>query len=214
MHVNNAIRDWYNGAQDYWQGITLFAMSGADPALLALMRQGPTPFTTQRLKDELLRIFNTGQPADEKQTATAPETPPGLKDPVLQELYDQKVALHKEKDMLRAQLKFFPTDEERGVAAHRILTLRDAITAVWATEDYYKLHGRLPEADPGVTDPAMLKLRRERANSYVRRYRNLVKKFPGNEKFLAKLQHWEQQYEQLKEKVNKYKALVDGKPVQ
>jgi hypothetical protein len=130
-------------------------------------------------------------------------------DPIVEELFRQKSALHKEKDLLRHNLKHYPNDTERGVAAHQILKLRRQITAIWAKEVYYQQHGRLPEDDAGVTDPAMLKHRRHIVNGNIRRLRSLLKK-GENASFRASLNKFEAEYAELKEKIKKFKHLMDG----
>lgn len=217
MHLDR-IKQWYNGIQDFQQGITLLAAAGGDEGLIALLSRGATEFSTRRLREELLRIYEKARQGNTFSGAEKGMMPPpqpsvdSAGDPILEELYHRKVAIHKEKDLLRAQLELFPNDEQRGAAAHRILQLREEITAIWDLETTYKESGRLPEGDPGVTDPGMLQLRLERVGGYVRRYRNQVKNNPGSQRYRDKLAYWMDQYKKLKEKVKNYKAKINGSP--
>ncbi len=51
---------------------------------------------------------------------------------------------YREKDRLFAQLRLFATDEERKVAALRILELATAIKKQWEDLQFFEVHGKLP----------------------------------------------------------------------
>jgi hypothetical protein len=204
------IRKWYNGSRNYAVGVQLYLQYGDDPALKAFFRNDHTPFREQKLAEELKALLLGDPPhVSEEQAGHSFPRNNGSSDPIVEELFRQKSALHKEKDLLRHNLKHYPNDTERGVAAHQILKLRKQITAIWAKEQYYQQHGRLPEDDAGITDPAMLKHRRHIVNGNIRRLKSLLKQKGENASYRASLVKFEAEYAELKEKINKFKHLIN-----
>jgi len=204
------IRNWYNGTRDFAIGVSLFETLGGSPDLVALLKKGATIFAIEKLEQALLQIYRGQAPVQETASSptVAPYEGPGEKapaDPVLRELYLRKVALHKEKDHLRSRLEQFPNDQERGAAAHRILKIRDEITGIWQTEDYYRQHQRLPTNVSGVTDPGMLMHRRTIVNGNIRRLRALLKKDPDNTGHQKSMAKFAAEYAVLKAQIKKYR---------
>lgn len=209
------IRQWYNGGRDYLVGVQLYLQYGQDNALKALFQGACTPFRQEKLAEELkallvgpaqLSISENHAPIESYELTSNI----GSEDPIVEELYRQKAALHKQKDLLRHSLEAFGTDTERGVAAHQILRLRRQITEIWGKEIYYKQHKRLPEEDPGVTDPVALKHRRHIVNGNIRRLRSFLKKFPDHQGYRTSLEKFQREYASLQAKIKKYKELTDG----
>lgn len=62
----------------------------------------------------------------------------------LQKKAEERVLLIKEQQFLKSQLIHFKTDEERKVAAFRILDLVDEITSIERAQNNFKTHGMVP----------------------------------------------------------------------
>lgn len=209
------IRQWFNGSRDYSVGVQLYLQYGHDNALKAFFQGGQTPIREQRLAEELKALVIGTVQLSAPETDLTPASYEltnniGSDDPVVEDLYRQKAALHKQKDLLRHNLDNFPSDSERGAAAHQILRFRRQITAIWEKEIYYKQHGRLPEEEAGVTDPVALKHRRHIVNGNIRRLRSLLKKFPDHQGYKASLEKFQREYASLQTKIKKYKQLTHG----
>lgn len=52
------LRAWLNGTREYYAGVALLAEAGGAANLLAVLKKGPTPFSTDRLYKELLSACN------------------------------------------------------------------------------------------------------------------------------------------------------------
>jgi len=207
------IKEWYNGTQDYSLGVSIYTRLGNDEVLKRLLKKGPTPFLVDRLREELLNLIEGTPGADLAASLHSPtdllgenadtlsREPP--KDETLQKLYERKRILHKEKDLLRHTLEGTLNVADRGRMAFRILEIRDEITAIWNQEDHYRQFARLPEENPGVTDPNALKHRRHIVNSDIRRMRTLLKKDPQNQRVQERMARYEAEYEELKERIKK-----------
>lgn len=204
------VRSWLNGDRDYFAGCKLYLKYGDDPVLTALFRkQDISRFKEERLLKAMIDIWRGGQvKATLPNAIVAPsnrkdEGWPKSRDKILSALRKQWEPLFKEMKTLHAQLLLIGSDEERGVAAHRILDLDDACDIIYAKRDHYLQYGRLPdEKEPDkVVDPAKYAVRLEAAKRYVRRYKNHLKKNPKNEKYAAKLKKYQAEVLFYKEKL-------------
>ncbi len=206
------IRQWYNGSREYTTGVQLYILWGTDDALKVFFRSGCTPFREQRLAEELKAMLVEPQSPDVPIPTSAFQLTSniGSNDPIVEELYRKKSTLHKEKDILRHQLESFDNDAERGAAAHQIIKIRRQITEIWEHERYYRQHGRLPQDEIGVTDPAMLKHRRHMVKTNIRRLRSQLRKEPDNKSYKDSLAKFEREAAELDAKIKKYKHLIDG----
>lgn len=196
--MREAIIEWYNGSQDYAAGVAIYAMVGVDAALLSLLQSTESEFAAGRLREELLRIYHgvehdalPSTVGEGWHTEGATPAEKAGRDAVQETLHQEKVRLYKEMDLLRHHLPNYPSDQERGAAAHQILKLSDQISGILRQEEYYRQHATLPQAASVVTDPGMLKHRRELVGNYIRRYRSLLKKDPGNAKHREILAQYE-----------------------
>lgn len=52
------IRAWLNGTREYYTGVVLYSKMGSDTSLLNLLKKGETPYTADRLLQEMLSICN------------------------------------------------------------------------------------------------------------------------------------------------------------
>ena len=209
------IRNWLNGQRNYRTGLQLYLAYGTNESLKLYLQADFTPYREQRLAEELLALVampDAPAISDEDPAlnpAFAP--PPNLMsdDPVIEEFYRQKSTLHKEKDMLRHSLESFETDEERGIAAHRIISIRKQLTLIWNREQYYAKFKRLPvDNEDAITDPKALKYRLSQVKSNLRRLKSQLKKDPQNESFSQSYEKFLREDKDLQEKIKKYKAVL------
>lgn len=92
----------------------------------------------------------------------------------LSAIHRKKTAAYSEMNRLHAQLQLLPSDEERRMAALRILELDEQIQQYWGHIHYYEQHGELPkrkllrgEPDFEHDSAAELIKKRNNARAYV-----------------------------------------------
>lgn len=197
------IKAWINGTRSYGPGVQLYLQYGTDDDLKTFFMGEKTPFREKKLLEELTLLFRFGanaapsgnNPVEASDVKTAAPT-----DESLLRLYNKKIALYREKDLLRSRLESYQSDFERGIAAHRILQLRREISAIWAAEEYFRTHGRMPEQSAGqVTSERDIKYQITLANGNLRRIRAQLKKDPTNSRYLKGKAKWEAKWEELKQ---------------
>ncbi|MGB0521413.1 MAG: hypothetical protein ACPGJS_00565 [Flammeovirgaceae bacterium] len=112
---------------------------------------------------------------------TVQEPSPNERDE-LKEIQAKKTEAFSEMNRLHAQLQLLPSDEERRLAALRILQLDEAIQAYWKQIHHYEKHGELPKrkllrGEPDFEHDSQAELIRKRNNarSYISKATNRIK---------------------------------------
>ena len=154
-----ALRAWLNGNRDYHTGVVLFAQSGGDTTLVALMAKGATQYTTKRLEKEMLAMVEKILRGEENKIPELPN--PEI--PKSQNLYAAcKVAANKlYKLAMNARAELFALTrvegwedvnepnkmQQRAKLALQVVQLYNEASAEYERAEYVQQHGRLPETD-------------------------------------------------------------------
>lgn len=199
------IADWLNGRRNYTVGCILYNRFGSDDELKILFERGKTDFTESKLL-ECLKEMVVPTKKEEKIKEVAVEKFPESKNKVLISLRDQWMPFYTEMNYKRHQLDKFlfqKTDaamKRRAKLAMDILNLEKRCMFIWQQRDHYIEFGRLPQqekAEP-VIDPGRIAERYIKVQSYLRKYKMHIRREPGNPRFIALLQKYENEFEVLK----------------
>ena len=192
------IREWLaSKGQDYAQGLALYEAHGKSRVVLTALRRGESEFTRQKLREELSRLVQGAPPVPAgspparrvaetpSRTSAAPlvnqvAPPADVPDQVRQ----QRSSWYAERHRLHAQLELLPTDEQRRVAAERIVELSALLTASYQDAS---APGEAPAPRPdlaGLTDQG--EIRRRLAN--LRPHASKLKKNPARALDLQQVQ--------------------------
>lgn len=142
--------------------------------------------------------------------------PNPISDPVIQQLFEQFKPLYSELMHLQANIYEVAMQGREGNTnkklqacqmAHRILDLDDELDEIYAARDHVLETGRLPEKNNEeeiVGDPVRLATQRLNYERYVRYYRNLLEKNPGDKK-AAK---WAQKLKDFQQKLQRANEIL------
>lgn len=213
-----SIKDWLNGSRNYNVGLALYLAYGTDAALKTALQQGESAYRKGRLLDALQELWENA-PAHHKKSIralTAPQVIPSQTAPQQVQApvaypsprqsqddpyYNDWHPLYKEMMSLRAKLALYPTDDERGAAAFRILDLETACKYYWKRRDYYLQNGvAMPEDSPKpdvVTDRNEMKAQQLNLRTYVTRYKKKLKDNPHDIKAQEKLDEYTRRLAQV-----------------
>ena len=180
------IQQWLvTKGQAYAQGVALYEAHGKSRVVLTALRRGESEFTRQKLREELTKLAQVapGRPAA-KAPARAPvvaaASPVATSDKlepaadVSEQVRLARSGWYAERHRLHATLELLPTDEERRVAAERIVALSALLTASYQAPDVAPPPAPRPDLS-GLTDQG--EIRRRLAN--LRPQASKLKKNPA-----------------------------------
>lgn len=206
------IREWLKGPQNYETGAKLYLMYGKDNALRRIFSEPCSDFKKKKLAECLKGLITKKTATDKKITETkevaiehisvSERKWPKEKDATLAALHEKWKPVFAEMMSLMSRIydvaKGGLTDpamkQEAGRMAHRICDLDDECDVIYQQRDHYQQHGKLP-ADKGpmelVVDIKKIPLALSNARRYIRDYKNILLKNPGNVKAAEKLKQYE-----------------------
>lgn len=217
------IREWLKGTQNYDAGAKLYLVHGTDHALRRVFSEPASDFKKKKLvealkalvtkKQSVVKIIETTKAVAIEHIAVSDRKWPKKKDATLAALHEKWKPLFAEMMSLCSRIyevaKQGQTDpamkQEAGRMAHRICDLDDECDAIYQQRDHYQQHGKLP-ADKGpmelVVDIKKIPLALSNARRYIRDYKNILLKNPGNVKAAEKLKQYEWAFKQYKKQLN------------
>jgi hypothetical protein len=133
---------------DYQSGVEFYLLHGNNQALKSLFQKGPTSFTKKKLQEEIARIAYAPKQEEIKMKEQAFVPVPDW----LTRVGNERIDLIKEQQYLRSQLLHYKTDEERRIAAFRILDLGDQIQSIMMDMEEYKATGKVPQKEIPKTE--------------------------------------------------------------
>jgi len=148
------ITTWLASAQDFAEGVALYAALGANPTYQRLFSFGPGEYTALVLARELAALVeHQGQEAASPLPAAGPELAPAVlpeaASPLLAKVLQELKATRDERSHLHPQLTAKGLRQtERQKIAGRIVVLTDQESELKATEAHVRAHGRLPGPVP------------------------------------------------------------------
>lgn len=201
------LTQWLDGPKDYLEGVRLYLRYGKDDRLKMLFTaEMETDFKRKKLEDAIRNLIK-------QQPSQAPITPQPVqvilqpdqdkswtlescKDDVEKALRESWLKLYKTMQDKRSQLMLFPTDDERGVAAHEILDLDEEADRLLAMRDHYRQFGFLPseQATSLITDPVMAAKRIVLLERYIRRERQAIRENESNFRAVDRLKKYMHEY--------------------
>ncbi len=207
------IRTWLNGPRQYEQGIELYRQFGHNQTLKKILAtEGWSAFKETKLVQALEQLLQSSIKIEKELPAGTtiytrhkgwPLHP--IEDPILLALHERWKPLYSE--MMHAQSRAYevaliaeqtsnPTKKlEACQLIHHIMDLDEQIDDIYGQRDHYLIHQQLP-AEPLpeiIGDPVRWATELKNAERYVRRYNNLLKKNPSNEKWASKWKHFTEQ---------------------
>ncbi len=198
------IKLWLAGSRDYTTGVKLYLQYGHDALLKKLFgTEQETPFKRQRLADELHLLVQDKAPSPG--TIDAVGTTDGaaiikswpaqvVSDDVEQALRESWLLKYKEMQHLHSLLLTYTTDEERCIAAFKILRLDMECDILLQQRDYYREHHELPlnleKENQYVQDPLLMGIRIASLQRYIRREGNKLRADPADVKVAARRQEF------------------------
>lgn len=207
------IRQWLNGSRDYDQGVILYKEFGNNLTLKAVLaKEGHSTFKEEKLIKALQQLLQPVIRAEQdlpKGTTVYSRhygwPPLPIEDPILNALHAQWKPLYAE--MMHSQSRAYEVallasknaDKLKKLEActlvHQIIDLDDQIDEIYLKRDFYLKNKKLPDekTPPVIGDPVRWATELKNAERYVREYRIKVKKQPANDKWAAKLKHFESQ---------------------
>lgn len=217
-----SIRDWLNGSRNYNVGVSLYAVYGNNDSLLECLQQGESKFRAEKLLQHLRAIYEAQKPTpvviekridafpEKVTTTTERDELPKIVTKEADPYKDKWMPLYKEMQSLRARLCLYPTAEERGEAAFKILELERKCRYWWQRRQYFQENGvEMPEdneSPPPFADKNMLIERRNNFRTYVSRYRGKLKKHPDNPGWIEKLDYYTKELEAAQEAVDAWEG--------
>lgn len=146
------ITAWLASAQDFAQGVALYAALGPSPTYKRLFALGASDYTCPVLARELAALVPAALPEAAAVAGPAPPAvaaPPAETSPLLAQVQQQLKATRDERSFLHPQLtaKGLRQTERQKLAA-RIVVLTDQEGELKATEAHVRAHGRLPGPVP------------------------------------------------------------------
>ena len=195
------LQAWLTGARSYATGIKLYAMYGNNESFKKLLVLPETPFRAEQL---IVAMEEAVAPVDPPAPVLVDTT---NDDDVVKALKAKAIPLLKERNNLHGKLRLFRIVSDRGLAAHKILDLDDAIDEIYDTIRYYQAHKELPEEKlpfTPITDPTKWEHRYQTCGRYVRRYTAELKTDPENEKAQKLKALYEAEQIWLAKKLNKW----------
>lgn len=217
------IREWLKGPHNYEAGAKLYLVHGKDNALRRVFSEPASDFKRKKLV-EALKALVTKKAAVAKKVETTKAVAiehisasdrkwPKEKDVTLQALHEKWKPLFSEMMSLSSRIyevaRQGQTDpamkQEAGRMAHRICDLDDECDAIYTKRDHYLQYQQLPE-DKGpmelVVDPKKIPLALSNARRYIRDYKNILQKNPGNVRAAEKLKKYEWAKAEYEKKLN------------
>lgn len=196
-------------------GVALYNAHGKNALLKEVFKQGESEYRKEKLNKALLELLQHAPANASTKTATgiqpknADKIYPKKADkkdpqPSNNERYKDKwLPFYAEMKSLCHKLRDFPTDEQRGRAALRILELEDACIVWWDKEDYLIRNGvEMPEASmkpiTAVQDMNQLEHQLRNARSNVSRYKGKPSKKHLYERAVQKVKEIEAKIPRLR----------------
>lgn len=202
------LRDWLEGDKNYLDGVRLYLRFGSDARLKTLFtKEQATDFKRKKL-EEAIRGMLSNKPVTALPVApSAPivESKPhpektwtleSCKDDVERAMREAWLKVYKTMQDKRSQLMLFPTDEERGVAAHQVLDLDEEADKILAMRDHYRNFGFLPsdQSSSIISDPVLAAKRIVLIERYIRRERQALRENKDNVRAAARLKKYVHEY--------------------
>jgi hypothetical protein len=199
--VNNSIKQWLIGDRDYNLGVALYAAHGGEERMNKMFAQGFSDYRQQKLIEAMIELEKTiasplpiisppkFKPVVVSEVQLPEERVPEEKDPYRSEW----LPLFMERNHLRARLKDFPNDIDRGSAAFKILELQRQCEAIWQKRDYFLRTGQHmppPTAGDIVTDPSKLQSSLLNIRSNISKAKKILEEDPGNTRASTRLQKY------------------------
>lgn len=206
------VKAWLTGPRKYDEGAILYLQYGRDEALKRIFREPVSDYKRKKLEEALRSLLQKTTEVKAKvevqksvaveRVAVADRKWPKEKDATLNALHEQWKP--KFAEMMNLMSRIYDvalagkTDsaqkQEAGRMAHRILDLDDECDEIYRQRDFYLLHKKLPEEPRPmelVVDPIKIPLALTNCTRYVRDYKNILIKEPGNVKASAQLAKYE-----------------------
>lgn len=211
--MSELIKKWLNGTRNYTVGTILYNQFGHDEAVKKQLATGKSDYTAKVLLESINKLLN----GDEVKTAIEKQLPvhelmPDDADMVLQALKNEWMPLYTQMNYKRHELDKYLEDEtdaantKRGTLAMEILTLEKQCISIWQKRDHYLKHKTLPGKNID-TEPVIGKF--EAANRisnlkiYVRRYKNILSRLPGDANAAQLLNTYEKELKHLQDEHGK-----------
>lgn len=206
------IREWLKGTQNYDAGARLYLVHGTDHALRRVFSEPASDFKKKKLVEALkalvtkkaavVKVIETTKAVAIEHIAISDRKWPEKLDPTLKALKAKWLPLFTE--MMNLSSRIFDVAVmgqsdpyhkiQAGQMAHRICDLDDECDAIYTKRDHYQKYKKLPE-DKGpielVVDSKKIPLALSNARRYIRDYKNILSKEPGNVKAAEKLKQYE-----------------------
>jgi len=207
----SAIQSWLSSGKDYIEGIRLYLQHGADNNLKRLFTEEQKTAYKETLLEKAMRDIAIGKEVVKEKEKKLPAKLSPKSWPaemattdVLKALREEWMIKYKTMQDLRSQLLHFPTDQERGEAAFKILELDAECDIIYEKRDYYNQHGRLPEVrkkeDELIIDPKKMYQRMEVLKRYIRRENKNIEKNPAHSNAIDRKQQWINEYNRYAKK--------------
>ena len=203
---NELLVKWLNGKRNYTVGMVLYGQFGNDESIIKQLAAGKNNYSEKLLLDKINALAEGEETKVTGPVVSNYEVMPDDTDKVLQSLKDKWMPMFTEMNYKRHALDkllddtFETSGIKRGQLAMEILNLEKNCIHVWQDRDYYLKHKTLPGVsinEEKVIDPFLAAKRIELLKIYVRRYKNILKKAPGNPEAAQLLKQYEDELTQL-----------------
>lgn len=136
------LKNWLQ-RPDYQSGVAFYLLHGSNETLKKLFESGPTNFTRKKIQEEMAKLAKV--PVEQPKPMVATDFVP-VSDWALDKS-KQRIELIKEQQHIRSQLLHYPNDEERKVAAFRVLEIVDLVMEIDDSLTENKKSGKVPVKD-------------------------------------------------------------------
>jgi hypothetical protein len=138
--VNQSFLKTWLQNPNYQSGVEFYLLHGSNKTLKNLFQKGPTAFTKKKLQEEIAKLAEVPAQKEKKMKEQVFVPVPDW----LTKTAQERIGWIKEQQWLRSQLLHFKTDDERKVAAFKILDLGDLIQIAQMEMDDFKKTGKVP----------------------------------------------------------------------
>lgn len=143
------IQQYLNGDLSYQQGVAIYTKYGDNNALKKLFADGEDDYSIKKLHRELQEIekrFKANVDSDKFKSFTESKLKGKVNEAILpahlKTLYYKRIQLIREIALLHSRLPLYPNNEERLVAASKIVDLTEERRVIFTRCDYFMDHGK------------------------------------------------------------------------